>query len=286
MRERAFVLAMIFAACTGGQPEDSALPATEEPTTDFIQEAVWSPGGDRLMVSWNRGPGFRLYDLSARADAPSSRPWTVTPLTDGDGVWASWSSDGRWIAYQAGDDVYRVRSDGTEPERLTDDPGYDGEPAFSPDGSTIVFVSDREVGERGIYLMDADGSDVRRVDTGVAGDHFGPEWSPDGFRIVFYATTTAGDSVYVTRPAGGSSAVATGVFPSWSPDGRELYYGSNDTIWVQGVDAGARRSIVTGGFAPRPSPDGARLVFVRGRWPSSALWLKNLETGEETRLTP
>lgn len=47
-------------------------------------------------------------------------------------------------------------SDGRNPTNLTNDPDFDGEPAFSPDGSKIAFVSDRD-GNREVYVMDSNG---------------------------------------------------------------------------------------------------------------------------------
>lgn len=290
MKRRAWGVAAMawLVACGGGEPDEAETPpeAAEEVRPDFIQEAVWSADGERLAVSWNRGTGFRLYGLFAGTDSTPPEPSTGIPLSDGEGMWASWSPDGLWVAYQAGGDVWRMRPDGMQPERLTDGPSHDGEPAYSPDGRTIAFVSDRDGEGRRLYLMDADGDNVRPIDTGVAGDHFGPAWSPDGRRLVFYATTEEGDVVYLTAPAGGSGRVTTGVFPAWSPDGTDVYFDRNDTIFVKAADGGGTRFVLADGFAPRPSPDGMRLAFVRGSWPTSSLWLKNLESEAETRITP
>ncbi|MGB2693898.1 MAG: DUF5050 domain-containing protein [Dehalococcoidia bacterium] len=93
-------------------------------------------------------------------------------------------------------DIYVMRDDGSEVQQLTDAPGRDYEPDSSPDGRTLVFVSDRSGdGNTQLYLMDVDGSNVRRLtfsgdaDTTVVDDY--PHWSPDGSRIVFQRTTTA-----------------------------------------------------------------------------------------------
>jgi Tol biopolymer transport system component len=66
--------------------------------------------------------------------------------------------------------------------RLTDDPGSDIEPAWSPDGTRIAFASNRD-GDWDIYVMDADGGNVRRL-TGTRGHRdalrgdYDPAWSP------------------------------------------------------------------------------------------------------------
>jgi len=67
-------------------------------------------------------------------------------------------------------------ADGSNPIRLTDDPGQDSFPTWSPDGSHIAFASDRD-GNPEIYVMDADGSNVTRLTNDSVFNAF-PAWSP------------------------------------------------------------------------------------------------------------
>ena len=60
-------------------------------------------------------------------------------------------------------DIYMMNVDGSEERRLTDSPGLDGFPAWSPDGKRIAFVSARGGGNCEIYVMDADGSGQERL---------------------------------------------------------------------------------------------------------------------------
>ena len=154
-----------------------------------------------------------------------------------------WSPDGRWILYSmavAGNtDIYRVPASGSgNPQRLTDTPGIDVGGSYSPDGSRIVFESDRS-GAQQCYVMDAGGGNPRRI------SHFGgrcatPEWSPRGDQIAF--THIAGDfRVSVMTPSGGSMRNLTNSWqdeaPTWSPNGRIVQFfrsarGSGETsIW-------------------------------------------------------
>ena len=73
--------------------------------------------------------------------------------------------------------------DGSTPTRLTTSPGFDGEPAFSPDGSQSAFQSERD-GDEEIYLMSADGSAQTRLTENPGADH-SPAFSPEGDRVVF-----------------------------------------------------------------------------------------------------
>ncbi|MBA2332300.1 MAG: PD40 domain-containing protein [Actinobacteria bacterium] len=91
--------------------------------------------------------------------------------------------------------------------------GDDGMPDFSPDGRRIVFTSNRDQNGE-IYVMDADGSDQRRL-TRKTGDDFTPRFSPDGRRIAF---TSLPGSLFVMNADGtGLRRLASGTDPDWRP---------------------------------------------------------------------
>ena len=70
----------------------------------------------------------------------------------------AWSPDGKWIAFTSerdgSADLYRMRTDGSGLERLTDDPAFDDQAAFSPDGNQIVFVTTRAGGKANLWILD------------------------------------------------------------------------------------------------------------------------------------
>jgi Tol biopolymer transport system component len=286
-------LALSVGACVErGLPEArEETPEEPEPVADFIQEAVWSADGRRLLVSWYRHDGYGLFGLLAPDSAgPVPGPSRGIPITDG--MWGSWSPDGLWVAFATRRDgngeVYRARPDGTGPENLTRHPASDGEPDYSPDGRTIAFTSDRDSESTRIVLMNADGSGVRPLSEELPGTaQYGPAWSPDGGHLAFYATTEGGvDTVYVATADGRSvRSLGPGTFPAWSGDGRRLYFDHGDTIFWRPAEGGEATVVVTDGYAGRPSPGGRWLTFVRGSWPESALFVLDLETGEESRMS-
>ena len=86
-------------------------------------------------------------------------------------------------------DIYVMNADGTNPIRLTNNGGFDEDPSFSPDGSKIAFVSDRDSGNAEIYVMNADGSNITRLTN--SGVDFEPSFSPDGSKIAFTPSAPA-----------------------------------------------------------------------------------------------
>jgi Tol biopolymer transport system component len=157
----------------------------------------------------------------------------------------SLSADGAWILFtseRAGSaDIYRVRSDGSQLERLTDDPAFDDQATLSPDGRSIAFVSSRKDGRAHVWIMDVATRGVRQLTAGSGGD-FRPAWSPDGKSIAFSSDR--------------------GSHPGTLPGRWELLQSAG--VYVVHADGtGLKRITSAGGFAgsPRWSPDGKRVVF-------------------------
>jgi TolB protein len=152
--------------------------------------------------------------------------------------------------------IYVVHSDGTGLKRLTDDPGWEGSPSWSPDGNRIVCVS--QIGAHPWYdagtvrVMNADGSQKEKLTKGAARGS-SPTWSPDGKRIAIHDNDE--DRIVVVPAHGGGTPVALldpvsdfatddiTAMPAWTPDGKALAGASN------GGDE---------------SPHGSRLYIVNG----------------------
>ena len=181
------------------------------------------------------------------ADADGSNEHAVMPANGLD-YNASFSADGRWIVFTSerggSADIYRVHSDGTGLERLTNDPAFDDQATLSPDGKTLAFVSSRGTGKADIWLLDLPSGRYRNLTNHPA--NFRPAWSPDGKWIAFSSDrdSNAGDlagrwehlqstGIYVMRPDGSGLRRLTppGGFagsPKWSKDGRWILYYETD----------------------------------------------------------
>lgn len=234
------------------------------------------------------------------------------------GTWMSLdvSPDGETIVFDLLGDIYRMPIGGGAAEALTSGLAWDFQPRFSPDGSRIAFTSDRAGGEN-IWTMAADGGDLTQVTEEDFRLLNNPVWTPDGRFIAarkhFTTRRSLGTGeIWLYHADGGGKGMQLVARPNeqyqkelgepaFSPDGRFLYYSQNATsgntfIYAQDSNAaifkirrhelatGETDDFVTGpGGAVRatPSPDGKWLAFVRRIRTRSALFLKDLESGEE-----
>ena len=118
--------------------------------------------------------------------------------------------------------------DGQEFIQLTVDPAQDGNPSFSPDGSTLVFSSNRN-GNFNLYLLDLKNRIITQL-TDTPEDEFLPSFSPDGTQIVFTRLapqTRVGSEIWVTDLQGSERFLAEGFYGVWSPDGKKIAFGSS-----------------------------------------------------------
>jgi gamma-glutamyltranspeptidase len=195
---------------------------------------AWSPDGKSIAFSEAAGGGFAIVVIGADGGAKQKIG------VDREARWPAWTRDGRLLFSQrqdAGWRLYSVALDGRAPVPLFPDADEDDErqPAISPDGKRIAFVSDRESDDGDVDLWMADmaaepGGRVRRTRLArIRGDEASPSWAPDGLRIAFAAVRDGAPGVWVTtvdpdeRPAPGPVLVSrVGGTPAWSPDGRRI----------------------------------------------------------------
>jgi TolB protein len=193
-------------------------------------------------------------------------------------------------------------ADGTDAVKLTSGFG-DIKPAFSPDGSRIVYASYRldaeaELPARStdLWIMDADGSNQTLLLDGELGVT-DPDFSPDGTRIVF----THGWHIWIMNADGSDPVQLTtqesNGGPSFSPDGTMIVYGSDVNgalsgaamnVWVMNADGSSAARLTdgfTGADTPTFSPDGTRIVFATTRSGNTDLYVINANGSGEVRLT-
>ncbi|MGH9035658.1 MAG: TolB family protein, partial [Acidimicrobiia bacterium] len=127
-------------------------------------------------------------------------------------------------------EIYSMNADGSGVTRLTDAPGEDREPVWSPDGTRIAFVSYGAAvkgSSSDIMLMNADGTGLTNL-TSFTGFDDEPAWSPDGTKIAWRTNRANSDAEVFVMNADGTNPVQlthhSGVDdePAWSPDGSRL----------------------------------------------------------------
>lgn len=259
-------------------------------------------------------PGLYTLDLARGA---------ISRLT-GDGSASEhtprWSPDGRQVVFASNRahysgtapdtgtpdlDIWIVRADGTNARRLTTDPAQDTDPSWTPDGTGVVFSSDRD--SRGdLYLLTVATGATVRLTRHFVGRAIMPSVSPAPSRTAFAAQTLRvgafWDFQVHVRDAGGAivpvPSTAGACWPRWSPDGRRLAHvrlGRNVPSTLELRDGATLQSMqvltVPGlwSYYPAWAPDMTRLVFsVSPEHHEGENWDLAViapATGEWTRLT-
>ncbi len=128
-------------------------------------------------------------------------------FTTSEGTWISvdLSPDQGTIIFELLGDLYTIPTSGGDATRITSGQGYDMQPRYSPDGSRIVFVSDRD-GSENLWIANADGSDAHQLTDGERQNYMSPVWTPDGS----YVMATKGTQQWLYHTDGGSGVQVTG----------------------------------------------------------------------------
>jgi TolB protein len=181
----------------------------------------------------------------------------------------------------------------------------DESPRWSPDGQWIAFTSNRahygaepEGGtpDLDVYVMRADGTQVRRITTDAGNDH-DPSWTPDGQALVFSSDRASRGDLYRVRIADGhtdrltTSFVGRAIMPAVSPDGRTVAFAAqtlrvgafwNFQVHLLDVASGRTTPVPASGGAcwPAWSPDGKLLYNVQLEVEPSAIQRRDVSTGE------
>ena len=185
-------------------------------------------------------------------------------------------------------EIYAMDADGTNQENVSNHPLDDMDPDWSPDGTKIAFVSNRNVHVDQIYVMDADGTNQIRLTDGPREKRF-PDWSPDGGKIAF--TVRDAEPHIAVMDADGNNREKFedhATEPSWSPDGKKIAFLSwrdkNHEIFVKGAD-GKGLEKVAHGHSPSFSPDGSRIAFYEGHEGFRHVYVIDIDGKNRARLT-
>jgi Tol biopolymer transport system component len=166
-------------------------------------------------------------------------------------------------------------------------------PQYSPDGKRIAFASERS-GNWEIWVCNSDGSNPVQLTSFRGPNVTTPRWSPDGGRIAFDSDAEGGEfDIWVIGVDGGkpvrmTTHPANDGNPSWSRDGRWLYFDSARTgeqqVWKMPAEGGDAIQVTRdGGYAPLESPDGKFLYYTKNLG-ATTLWRFPVDGGQATKV--
>src|SRR5438094_9103756 len=204
----------------------------------------------------------------------------------------AWAPNSNELVYSMAGSLWRQSLDSKEAAQLTDGPGYDFQPDWSPDGKSLLYTSYQKDAME-LWLLDVASGRTTQLTTGGA-VNLEPRWSPDGKRIVFVSTqynkrfhvfradVVGGKLANIARLTGETksdlpryyySAYDMEISPVWTRDGQEILFVSNrghihgtGGFWRVKAEPGAEAREVhyeETNWKARPdfSPDGSRIVY-------------------------
>jgi len=211
---------------------DGATTSFVTPETDEASAGEWSPDGKQIAYVARTKAAFSgsirvlRFDAGAFAAKDAGIRTLYTAPVDRGGGWAirslNWSPDGRQLVTvlqnSGWEHIYLLAAEGGEPKQITDGHFEDSDPAFSPDGANILFLSNRDLPESSnVWILSKAGGNARlAADFKTPGVSSNPHWSADGKEIYFHrqTATETGDLYTVPVKAAGDVRAVTHTTPS------------------------------------------------------------------------
>jgi TolB protein len=263
-----------------------------------VSTPIWSRGGLQVCfgshdAAYSSVLLSRIQDLwKLNLDGSGKEQLTNDPSYNGGG---KFDRSGTRIAFvsdrgSASLDIWKMNADGSGMVSLATSSADEVGPAWSPDGSEIVYQSSGQ-----LWKMNADGSGQSQLTT--EGSSWGATYTPDGAKILFSGSRFAGLDVWSMNPDGSGQVrlttdPATDESPKPSSDGTKVLFESlrngRSDIYVVNIDGtGEARLTSDPGVDTMPSwgPDGQHINFVSDRKGGSDLWVMNVDGSGQTQLT-
>ncbi|WP_411768578.1 amidohydrolase family protein [Winogradskyella sp. A3E31] len=230
-------------------------------------------------------------------------PERKVQFTTDKGTWISVdvSPDGKTIMFDMMGDLYTIPISGGTATRVTEGMPYDVHPRYSPDGKSIVFISDKS-GSDNVWTMDLETKEQTQLTKDKNKYHVSADWSPDGQYIVgtrgrrnikpFIVHKDGGSGADILKEPKGRKLID----PAFSADGNHIYFSTRNGAWnynaqlpqyqIMSYDRedGDTQTITSrygSAFTPTFSNDGKYMVYGSRFEEHTGLVLRNLENGDE-----
>jgi len=267
-----------------------------------------------------------VFGLAAQDQRPAAKkpglplkPERKIEFTTDEGTWLSLTvtPDGRSIVFELAGHLYSLPIAGGEAKPISSGMAFDSQPAASPDGKWIAFISDRD-GADNLWIAKVDGTEPKQLSKEKHTDFQSPSWAPEGDYVVVSRTPAQGPhEIWMYHVDGGTGVQVTKNTPATSvpnapppapnqrtraagavasPDGKYIYFARRTGNFSYNVTLPlwqiVRRDRTTGdedvitsapgsAFRPVISPDGTKLVYGTRFDTETGLRLRDLATGEE-----
>jgi TolB protein len=260
---------------------------------DDLEESLTGTRGiARSRILFERGRRIWVVDGDGEQAIPVSE--SSTPASP------AWHPNGRSIAYSTYlPSQIIVQELGGRSRVVAAGAGVYISPAFSPDGSSVVYAHGVDDGVD-LYTVPVGGGSARRLSVGRGSDNVSPTFSPDGRRVAFVSGRAGHPEIYTMDADGtnvdlltpldlGESAYRAS--PDWSPDGRLVAFqsriGSSFQLMTVNLRDRSLKQLTSDGRNEDPSwaPDGRHLVFVSDRSGTRQLWVLDTESGRTRQLS-
>jgi len=212
------------------------------------------------------------------------------------------SPDGKHISYRAevpqpgtsqsqpASDIYVANADGSATVRITHSGRHDTQPAWSPDGKQIAYISS-PAGTSGDFSLDvvrADGSSHRTLVSGTT-TLAAPAWSPDGTHIAYASRNGITDMIAMVPAGGGKSEWLTftkdGSWPSWGSTGLAYLTGDGSVVVVAADGTHPRTVVSSGADQPSISADGSRIAYLSKGGGGSQVFVASVDGSHKTDIS-
>ena len=183
-------------------------------------------------------------------------------------------------------DIYLANPDGSDSERLTNDPAEDSWPDISTNGRYVAFASLR-TGNREIFVLDLRDGSLLNVSQGPGDDNW-PRWSPNGKEIAFHSNRDGNYNIYVVNADGSglhrvTSSTLLDQWPDWAPNGKQIAFRRGSDVYAIDAEGEEQNPVqltnlpTTVNQMPAWSPNGRWIAFMSLREGYCSVFLMSVD---------